>query len=252
MKPEEPTNEDRAQELLYDAYEAEPEHAVSLVRQVLKLDPDNADAYLLLADLAYASDTTLALDYARKGVAAGKRRIGKKFRSLRGQFWGFLETRPYMRAKLECATLLYELDRIDECLAEYAELIELNPLDNQGNRYPYASVLVESGRWKEYAELQERYAEESSAMWLFPYALYRFKTEGDTPVSLEALRQADLANAHVIPLLLREVEPEEDLLKDYYSPGDETEALTYLHWGVHGWLDDAAALEWLSAYRLSS
>ena len=238
MKPKEPTDRDRAQELLYDAYEAEPE---------------DADAYLLLADLAYASDTTLALDYARKGVAAGKRQIGKKFRSLRGQFWGFLGTRPYMRAKLECATLLYELGRIDECLGEYAELIELNPSDNQGNRYPYASVLVESGRWKEYTELQqERYAEEGSAMWLFPYALYRFKTEGITPVAREALRQADVANVHVIPLLLGEVEPDEDLLKDYYSPGDQTEAFTYLHWGAPGWLDDTAALEWLSAYRLSS
>ena len=47
-----------------------------------------------------------------------------------------------MRAKTGYAEMLYLLGRKEESLQEYAELLELNPSDNQGLRYAYATQLL--------------------------------------------------------------------------------------------------------------
>ena len=59
---------------------------------------------------------------------AGAAAIGAdRFASLRGEFWGHLETRPYMRARLGLAQALRDLGRDDEAVAHYRALLELNP-----------------------------------------------------------------------------------------------------------------------------
>jgi hypothetical protein len=78
-------------------------------RQALAISEDCADAWVLLADEASTPDA--ALERYERGVRAGAAAIGDQFDSLRGEFWGHLGTRPYMRARLGLAGVLRDLGR---------------------------------------------------------------------------------------------------------------------------------------------
>jgi len=131
-----------AQQLMYDAFEAEGRRRVELARRALSLSPDCADAYLLLAEDATA-DAEEARALLEQGVAAGERALGPRiFAEGAGYFWGLVETRPYMRARAALAALLWKLGRREEALEHARELLRLNPNDNQGIRYQQAKWLL--------------------------------------------------------------------------------------------------------------
>jgi hypothetical protein len=90
---------DQAQELIYDAWEmVERRASLALARKALRISPDCADAYVILAQAARTRAQEFEL--YRKGVEAGERALGKvAFKRDVGRFWGILETRPYMRAR---------------------------------------------------------------------------------------------------------------------------------------------------------
>jgi tetratricopeptide (TPR) repeat protein len=136
---------DRAQDMMYQAFEASPAEQVRLARQVLKISADCADAYALLAEHAKTADEALTLH--KQGVDAGERALGKKaFKEDEGHFWGVLETRPYMRARQGLAQCLWEAGRREEAAEHYREMLRLNPNDNQGVRYSLATLLLDLER----------------------------------------------------------------------------------------------------------
>ena len=97
------------------------------------LSPDCADAYVLLAE--QARNRKEALELFEQGVAAGERALGPQmFRDEVGNFWGILETRPYMRARLGLAECLWTSGRRDESVVHLQDMLRLNPGDNQGLR----------------------------------------------------------------------------------------------------------------------
>ena len=61
-------------------------------RKALKISPDCADAYVLMAEIA--TTPAQALELYRRGVAAGERALGQRaFVEDVGHFWDRLETR---------------------------------------------------------------------------------------------------------------------------------------------------------------
>jgi hypothetical protein len=64
------------------------------------------------------------------------------FKEYAGHFWGFLETRPYMRARAGLAGTLLKLGDVDGALAHYRDMLKLNPNDDQGIRYVLAGCLI--------------------------------------------------------------------------------------------------------------
>jgi hypothetical protein len=99
---------ERAQELMYDAWEATGSRRVKLARQALEISPDCADAYVLLAEEARSPRESKEL--YEQGVKAGERALGPRaFEEDAGHFWGIIETRPYMRARAGLASCLWQL-----------------------------------------------------------------------------------------------------------------------------------------------
>jgi len=107
-----------AQEIMYDAWEsADPKRRLALARKAMETSPDCADAYVLLAEES-APSLNEALALYRKGVEAGERTLGKEgFEEYAGHFWGFIETRPYMRARAGLAQCLWESGKRQEAVA---------------------------------------------------------------------------------------------------------------------------------------
>ncbi|MFY1643479.1 tetratricopeptide repeat protein, partial [Methanoculleus bourgensis] len=136
----------QAQQVAYDAMEATGRRRVELARRALEISEDCADAWVLLAGEERKS-LRRALEYARKGVAAGERALGKEyFEEEAGNFWSIIETRPYMRAMITFADLLWASGDKEEAIAVYQKMLRLNPGDNQGVRYILAQYFAEVDR----------------------------------------------------------------------------------------------------------
>ena len=236
---------DQAQEIVYDAWEAAaPKRRVALALKALELSPDCADAYVILAEAV--AEPADELEFYRKGVQAGERALGKKtFESDEGNFWGILETRPYMRARAGLAQCLWESGQHDEALAHYRALLKLNPNDNQGNRYLLASCLIKLRYHEELAALLEQYNEDIAANWSWTRALLAFREHGDADESRNLLATALETNSHVPDYLLgRKKLPRR--LPDYVGYGDETEAASYVTEDLDAWKTTDGALAWLA------
>jgi tetratricopeptide (TPR) repeat protein len=239
----EETSLDQAQELMYQAFEAQdPERRVELARQALELSPDCADGYVLLAE--HAPSREAALELLEDGVEAGERALGPEpFQEDVGHFWGILETRPYMRARQGLAEVLWASGRRDEAVQHLQDMLRLNPNDNQGVRHILAGWLLALDRDDDLARLLDEYDEES-AIWAYSKALLAFRRTGDTPEARRLLKEAKKNNQHIPAFLLGErILPRH--LPDYYSPGDPNEAILYVVHGSEGWTATRGALAWL-------
>ena len=152
---------ERAQDLAYQAYDWTGRRRIQLARQALAISPDCAEAYVLLAEHAHTPE--LAIELYEQAVAAGRRALGKSFDGLVGEFWGHVETRPYMRARFELAETLERVGRVGEAVGHYKELLRLNPNDNQGVRLLLVPRLLAEGRDAEAAEVLAAYPDDVSA-----------------------------------------------------------------------------------------
>lgn len=242
-KPGAGTPLDKAQELMYQAFQTpDPAAQVELARQALELSADCADAYVLLAE--HTRSRREALNLFEQGVAAGERAIGPRaFQEDVGKFWGLLETRPYMRAREGLAGVLWSMGRRDEAIQHLTDMLRLNPNDNQGLRYTLVGWLLAEERDQELAHLLGQY-DEPSATWTYTKALAAFRKDGDTPETRKLLAVARKSNKHVPDYLLgRKPLPHEK--PAYYSPGDHSEAMYYSGTTLSGWETTPGAIAWL-------
>jgi tetratricopeptide (TPR) repeat protein len=236
-----------AQDVMYDAWERTSRGArVALAHKALAISPLCADAYVLLAE-EEAKSATEALAYYRKGVEAGEQALGPKgFKQCAGHFWGFLETRPYMRARAGLAATLNALGEVDVAIGHYRDMLRLNPGDNQGIRYVLAGCLMKRGDTEALKRLLEQYDEDGSAPWLYTRALVAFR--GNAAINKEAVelaKKACNANRHV-PAVLAGTKKTKPSTNGYVTMGGEDEAAHYFEeWGFD-WLTTLGAIDWLT------
>lgn len=237
---------EQAQDLMYEALEARGRRQIQLVRKALEISPDCADAYVLLAERC--SDTEKARDLYAQAVAAGERALGKKvFEEEAGHFWGILQTRPYMRARLGLAETLEELGHLDEAAGHYRELLRLNPNDNQGVRDVFLPCLLKMRADDEASELLKQYKEEMSATWSYSRALLTFHQKGDTATARKHLKKALDVNPYVAEYLSGRNEVPA-FLPPSYALGSEEEAIICAADLVDAWEQTEGALEWLDKH----
>lgn len=235
---------ERAMDLCYEAQEQWSRRAYQLLQEALRLDPDCAEAYVLLA--RRQSDPAAAEPLYRRAVEAGRRSLGEEaFDDPEFPFWGALESRPFMRALSGLAEALERQGRLADSAEILGQMLKLNPGDNQGARYLYVPQLIALGRLDEADAVigSEEYADDVCALWDFAAALIEFK-QGRRPAADSALKAAAKRNRHVIPLLLHpeRVPPGGP---PSWSPGTESEALMVADLLGDLWRSDPAAVEWL-------
>lgn len=236
---------EKAQEVMYRAFEARGRRKTQLARKALEISPDCADAYVLLAEQAANPQT--ARDLYTHGVAAGERALGPRaFEKDAGHFWGITETRPYMRARFGLARCLEDLGQADEAIGHYQALLRLNPNDNQGVRDVLLPALLATGRDDEAGALLEQFEEDISADWKYGWALWAFRREGDSGLARERLREAVRANRHVPKYLTRKAEWPGSLPASY-AFGSEEEAVICAEELGGAWRATPGAERWLAA-----
>lgn len=236
---------ERAQDLAYRAFEARGRRRVQLARKALGLSRDCADAWVILAESA--TDLERARELYAEGLSAGERALGPQlFEEEAGHFWGLVETRPYMRARLGLAQVLEALDRRDEAMAHYRELLRLNPNDNQGVRELVLPALLTAGHDDEAAALLDRYADDATAVWRYGQALVSFRAEGDSAATRARLHEALRANSRVAKYLGGAAPlPDED--PETYALGSQEEAVIAARTLAEAWRATPGATAWLAA-----
>jgi tetratricopeptide (TPR) repeat protein len=244
--PQAPMALEQAQETAYQAFGAGDEHQrVRLARKALEISPDCADAYVLLAE--HSTSRKEQEQLYRQGVAAGERALGPAFfQEYAGHFWGMLQTRGYMRSRMGLSLVLWTLGQREEAVSHLQDMLRLNPNDNQGVRYTLAGLLLGLDRDEDTARLLEQYPEDASATWAYTRALLAFRREGDTPEARRLLKAAQKANKHLVAFLVGDKHPPSEL-PDYYSMGDENEAIHYVAGFLPAWKATPGAVPWLRA-----
>lgn len=236
---------DKAQELVYDAWEAKTaKRAVSHAEKALSIDPDCADAYVVLAEeLALPAEETLSL--YQQAVDAAERALGSDhLKAAIGHFWSDMDTRPYMRARAGLARTLWALARRGEAIEHLKNLMRLNPGDHQGLRYWLGPWLNAIGRAQEAFPLLRTFAPDWRVDWIYLAALTVYASEGATPYAMRLLAEAVAEN----PLVGEYLQGRKKLpgrLPDVVTPGGEDEAIACAMLQRDAWSSVPGACEWL-------
>ncbi|MDD1687236.1 hypothetical protein [Methanoregula sp.] len=241
---------ERAQEIMYDAWDATGEERIRLALTALTLSKDCADAYVLLAE-DVADEAGLATRLLEDGMHAGERALGERiFREEAGNFWMLPETRPYMRARYGLALILHSCGETAAATGHFSELLRLNPNDNQGARYELATCLLEQCDNETLANLLKEYEEDGSAVWLYSRALLKFRQEGRGPAEDACLMRAVDENPFV-PQYLLGTKKIPGRHPEYIRRGERSEAILYALDNCRVWEETPDALGWLEGMALS-
>jgi tetratricopeptide (TPR) repeat protein len=231
---------------MYDAWDSATSRSrIALAQKALAISPLCADAYNLLAEEAGSIQEAKEL-YA-KGVEAGELALGTEgFADYAGHFWGFLETRPYMRARAGLAGVLLKLGEEDAAIGHFRAMLELNPGDNQGIRYLLLGCLLRRDDAAAVKQLLAAYNDEYSAYWLYTRALIAFRDgDAEQPRVAQIVHDAWSANPHV-PAILAGTRRPVTSNNGYVTMGGADEATDYVVECGGAWHQTPGAIAWLS------
>lgn len=242
----EKTDREKAEDLMYKAYESPPDRGINLAKLALELDSENIRAYNYIAD--QEQDPAKAVDFYNKAEEIGRKQLGEAFfKENKGHFWMMHETRPYMTAKFGIGNCLQALGKNREAIRCFREMLDLNPNDNQGVRDVLNRLLLAERDYSSYYKLHKKYSDENTALWLYNYALFLFRTEGPGKNSNNALRKAYRANKHVLLFMSGQKKMKEEP-SGTYSLGHESEAIYYLMNNFHLWMETDGFMDWIMGF----
>ncbi|MFM9278574.1 tetratricopeptide repeat protein [Paenibacillus jiagnxiensis] len=220
------TSTDKVLELLVAADKASsPAKRKKLLDQAIHMDPEHPDTLLMLSEDAPTMGESMKL--AHSAIESAAKKLGEAFfEENRGYFWGLIETRPFMRAKAAYAHLLALSGRLSAACEHYEQLMELNPNDNQGNRYDLLMHYLELERLDDADRLLKSYGDEVACFILYDKLILEYLRNGVTEHLTFLYRLARKENKHVPAYLLSQKRLPADM-PYAYSMGSTEEAVTY-------------------------
>ena len=163
---------------------------LEFAQKALESDADCLDAEVMILELTSKETDVLIEDYQKLSEKAKQRMSeqGLFDDDSIGDFWGILETRPYMRLLYKLVTALKECGMYRKASEICQEMLRLCSNDNLGIRYTlmhlYAHLEDEAGA----NILREQFADDNSSQMLLPLSVLYYKT-GDADKALDYLKQ---------------------------------------------------------------
>ncbi|MEP3436127.1 MAG: hypothetical protein ABJN75_05005 [Hoeflea sp.] len=141
-----PSIEGPAENIIIEAWEAgTPAQRVKLARKALSVDLNAIDAYNILGIHAPTLAEKIAL--FREATVIGEQLFAPLLDDEEMEWWGFIGTRPWMRAQHNLGLALLEAQDLDGAISVFKFLIALNQNDNQGIRYLLLRISAETGNY---------------------------------------------------------------------------------------------------------
>lgn len=181
-----------AEDYLELAQDADSEaNALKYAKKALSLDPDNLDAEAMVIDIGSKDEIDLVKQLER-AVAHGNKVMEKKghMKDDVGQFWGVVETRPYMRLCDNYVEALISCGMMGKAITECEEMLRLCENDNLGMRFklmllPISILYFKLGDWNEAEKYLKRLKKSNKELKRFVKAVVN-----------EIMYQAPLRNNH--------------------------------------------------------
>lgn len=234
---------EKAMDLIYEAWESDDiDEKITFAEKAIKLDENCADAYNLLADVK-ANTPLESLELFAKGIEAGKKSLGEEFENYKGHFWGYHETRPFMRAMAGYSDVLWHMGEKSKSIEVIKEMLQLNPNDNQGMRHILITRLLILNRLLEAEKLYKDFQDDFSAQWHYSKAYLYFCKRSKQFYADKALKEAMEYNPYV-PLYLFGLNEMPKKMPKYIGFGDENEAISYADDAIELWANNRKAVKW--------
>ncbi|MBA2481422.1 MAG: hypothetical protein H0V44_12230 [Planctomycetes bacterium] len=211
----------RAQELAYRSLEEPaPAIALRLAREAVALDASCVDAMVQVAVLANQHDVAAAIPLLRAAVATGEALIAGSDNQ-KGEAWGAVLSRPYLRARYQLANALGVAGENAESVTHLRALLDLDRGDHLGARYLCVGTELRLGNGSAARELIARFPHDPHAV--FPWALVIERwLAGERAAAAAARRSAREANPFVDSLLTGADKPPRS--SGLWRPGSRDEA----------------------------
>lgn len=239
---------------------------VARIQFALALDQSCSDAYLIQGTLdEQAGRFREAQASFERAMELAAEKLGpdafseESRRAERVHFWYSTGTREYMRPRAALAYLYWrKMGNLEETIAHFQALLDLNPSDNQGNRDALLCCLLEAGHDAALGRELTRFHFDKSetvepqdiagTVWHYTNACWLFRRGPNTTDRQKATQALTTAFKHnrFVPLFLLAPDDLPDLDElSAYSYGDTTEAAIYVNMALKGWEKTPGALAWL-------
>lgn len=165
----------------------------------LKLYPQNIDAKLFL--LSFEKNFINKLEKLNTLLEEETKKLendGYFKKEYIGEFWLYLETRPYMKILYEKIKTLIELGRYKEAIAESEKMIKLCKHDNLGIRYILMGLYCILEDFKKFEKIYKKYNYDCMENNLM-FAFYNFK-KGDYITAKEYILKLKKQNPFLLLL----------------------------------------------------
>ena len=173
-----PSNAETSDDYLELAENARSEkEALQYAQTALELEPDNLDAERIVAT-AGVKDPLTVLDNLHRAVIHGTEVMkseGFMTKEYIGDFWGVVETRPYMRLRHEFVETLIEAGMFRKAAAECEDMIRLCENDNLGVRYTLMHLYAYLEDERAALRLYKKYDGHEETQMLLPLSILYFK-----------------------------------------------------------------------------
>jgi len=171
----------------------------------IEVDPTYADGYNHLGNIAWRKgDWAQAEGLYRQAFVLAKPEV----RDLRdGEFWGILESRPYMRALHGLGLTAGKQGRLEEAIGIFTQMLKLNSNDNQGARYLIGPLYHQSGDLEKAIRWYQRNGDDPHNLYNYGLALIQ---QHKLNKAAKILIFAIFTNPYIAPMLLDEELPEID------------------------------------------
>lgn len=158
------------------------------MKKALELEPDNLDAGVMQTELT-AKHPIECLEMLAPLIEKGNGQMEAAgyFKNCMDDFWGVVETRPYMRLRYFYMHTLSENGMMRKACAEGEELLKLCPNDNLGVRYALMHLYACLEDERAALAVSEKYAVDNETQMLLPMAALYFKL-GDLERSMSYLQ----------------------------------------------------------------
>ena len=190
--------------------------ALRYAKKALQLDPHNFDAEVFLIEEKTDDFTRLAKDMSKTVERATKYMEAEGFfdEECIGDFWGILETRPYMRLRHRYLQALLECGRFGMAKQECEELLRLCENDNMGVRYQLMHLYAFFEQEEAALALCKRFGGGDDSQMLLPLAILYYKA-GDETKAKQYLRRLNNANKGLKQFLKKVTEGDRSLFDDF-------------------------------------